>query len=90
MVLQTMLDRIEKQEADDDLVYEVRVWTANRYYADEIEGTRTALDTYYGALELVFGDYNLDDPTYLVLGGSAVRFRDIEAIELKEAMPCDW
>ncbi|WP_298075378.1 hypothetical protein [uncultured Corynebacterium sp.] len=89
MILQTMLDRIEKQEADDDLVYEVRVWTANRYYADKIKGTRTALDTYYGALELVFGDYSPDDPTYLVLGGPAVRFQDIEAIELKEAQPGD-
>ena len=90
MIVETMLDRIHERESDDERKYEVRVWTANRYYADEIEGTRTALDTYYGAVDLVFGELQPDDPTYVIVGGVAVRYRDIEAIEIREAVPGDW
>lgn len=90
MILQTMIDRIEGMESDDDRVYEVRVWTANRCYAEVTGGTRAALDLYYGAVDLVFGEYQPDDPTYAIVGGVAVRFRDIEAIEIREAVPGDW
>lgn len=90
MIIETMIARIHDQEQDGDHKYKMRVWTANRCYTDSITGTRTALDAYYGALDLVFGEFQPDDLACLVLGGIAVRYRDIEAIEVWEDVPGDW